>query len=650
MIFKIAGLFFICISHVWASNALVNEASPYLRQHAQNPVNWIAYSDDVLQRSKAEHKPIFLSIGYSTCHWCHVMAHESYENESIAALINTYFIPVKIDREEMSHIDSYYQQQHRRIKGHSGGWPLHALLSENGDLFWIGTYIPPKDVEDIAGMESLMGQIGKGYQANPALYIKQAKELKEEQYPKNNLPSVSISPVSIFKSLQENYDWIYHGFTIAPKFPEASKIALLLDLGKSGNTQAQTMALEVLRSMVLSGLYDQVEGGFFRYSTDAGWEIPHFEKMLYNQAELIPLYVRAYQLTNDPLYADIVKETIEMTYNRFGHDGLFYSASDADSDHHEGGYFTYSADEIESLKPTDILQESFGFDEGANFEEKYHLRLVLDKRPAGFEAFRTELKKIRDTRNYPFIDEKMITSWNAMMIEALYKAGSIDPSMITKADDSLNILLKTLYLNGELYHQTLSGYPMSKKGLLEDYAFVISALIAGYQVTFDEEKLNLAQKLTEEAIVKFHTKEGWVQNSDGLKVEVDLLDKYTTSGYGRMMQNLYNLAALIEAPHYGRLSQKSLEIQRDRILDSSMNAPSSMIAWLMGHYKVVHLSHQAQVLKNNQKVIENIAYPYIVIHPQQRDDFSACVTGACFANDKDIDKIVKEIESLIVKP
>jgi uncharacterized protein len=634
---------------LFAANALENEASPYLRQHAQNPVNWIAWSDDVVRRAREEHKPIFLSIGYSTCHWCHVMAHESFENEAIAKIINTYFIAVKIDREEMSHIDSYYQQQHRRLKGRSGGWPLNALLTEEGDVLWIGTYIPPKDVEGNMGMVSLMGQIGEGYRLDSAAYIKQAKELKKLQ-PHKSVSSQEITPKALYDSVLENYDSLFHGFSIAPKFPEASKIALLLDLGKSGNIQAQTMGLEVLRSMALSGLYDQVEGGFFRYSTDGAWEIPHFEKMLYNQAELISLYARAYNLTNDPLYADIVRETIEMTYDRFGHDNLFYSASDADSDHHEGGYFIYSADEITRLNPDDSIREAFALDDVENFDDKYHLRLVIDKRPDGFKAFTAKLKKLRDTRDYPFIDEKIITSWNAMMIEALYKAGSIDPSMTEKADSSLNALLNTLYRNEELYHQTMSGYPMTKKGLLEDYAFVISALITGYESTFDEVKLDLAKKFTDDAILRFHTKEGWVQNAEGLKVKVDLLDKYTTSGYGKMMQNLFNLAALTDEPHYSRLAQKSLEIQEGNIFDSSNNAPSSMIAWLMGHHKVVHMSHQAQVLRNNQKVIENIAYPYIVIYPEQRDDFSACITGACFVNDKDIYKVIKEIESLVLEP
>lgn len=624
---------------VFASNTLINSPSPYLRQHAENPVDWIAWDESVLARAKREHKPIFLSIGYSTCHWCHVMAHESFENEAIARTINSYFIPVKIDREEMSYLDSYYQQLHRRIKGRSGGWPLNAILTEEGKVFWIGTYIPPHSEEGSEGMDSLMKRLGEGYRNDKNKYDDFAVSISK-------IPSVlssdgTISAKSIFDSVSSNYDSLYHGFGIAPKFPEASKIALLLDLGKLGNAQAEKMALELLHTMALSGLYDQSEGGFFRYSTDAGWEIPHFEKMLYTQAELIPLYLRAYQITNDPLYADIVRETIAMTQNRFGHEGLFYSASDADSDHEEGGYFIYRAEELKHLNLSTALQEGLGLNDGANFEEKYHLHLTTDNRPKGYRELQLKLQDLRKNRHYPFVDTKILTGWNAMMIEALYRASLIDPTYTAMADHSLQLLLKTQYVDGILYHQSIQGYPLAQKGLLEDYAFLISALLAGYQATLDEEKLKSAQLLCDEAIRRFHTSEGWVQNEEGLKVDVDLLDKYITSGYGRMIQNLHILAVLIEETRYERLAQKSLE--QTPFLDPSQNAPSSMIAWLMGNYGVITLSHRRNTLTKNHHSIENIEYPYLYLHPEERDDFGACSIGGCFSNDKDLEVVKKTI-------
>lgn len=645
---KFIGIHLLVTVSLWASNALVKEASPYLRQHSENPVEWIAWSDDLLKRSHQEHKPIFISIGYSTCHWCHVMAHESFENEEIAKIINTYFIPVKVDREEMPYLDSRYQQLHRLIVHRNGGWPLNAILTEHGEVFWIGTYVPPHDQYGVEGMDSLMRRIGQGYQKNSLPYVKQAKAIQiMEKKPIAKDASNPISPTLIFSAISSKYDPLYHGFSIAPKFPEASKIALLLDLGQSGNAKAQSMGLDVLRSMALGGLYDQVEGGFFRYSTDAAWEIPHFEKMLYTQAELIPLYVRAYRITKDPLYANIVHETITMTQQRFGDNGVYMSASDADSKHHEGGYFIYTPSEIDSVHPSEEIREAFDLDYGANFEEKFHLHLTVPKRPKEFEPFVASLKKLRESRTYPFTDHKIITSWNAMMIEALYKAGEIDPRYYAEADRSLDALLLSLRPNEKLYHQFIPGYPLNQEGLLEDYAFLISALLSGYDATLDENKLKLAQQLCDEAIAKFHTPEGWVQNTVGQRVNVDLLDKYTTSAFGRMMQNLFILAALSEEPRYGRLAKKSLDVYGSHILDPSLNAPSSMIAWLMEHYGVIALSHNKVILELNASAIKAIGYPYVVRHPETRDDFAACVSGACFANAKELKALEDEIDTFL---
>lgn len=630
-------LIIILTFNLFASNSLIHEASPYLRQHADNPVDWVAWNEGVIERARREHKPIFLSIGYSTCHWCHVMAHESFENKEIADIINTYFIPVKIDREELSHIDSHYQKLHRQIKGRSGGWPLNAILTEDGALFWIGTYIPPHSEETVEGMDSLMKRLGEGYRSDPKKYHEQSKNMAKIQ--PYLITKETITPREIFDSVTSNYDPLYKGFGKAPKFPEASKISLLLDLGLLGNADAQKIALEILRTMALGGLYDQVEGGFFRYSTDAAWEIPHFEKMLYNQAELIPLYVRAYQLTSDPLYADIVRETIVMTQERFGHDGLFYSASDADSDHEEGGYFIYTDKELESLQLSAPLKKALALDEGTNFEGKHHLYLSGSERPKGFDTLQRQLQNLRKTRSYPFVDTKAITAWNAMMIEALYKAGSLDSTYTKMGDKSLQTLLQKVRINGILYHHTTQGYPLEQKGLLEDYAFLISALLAGYQATLDEEKLSLAQKLCDEAIARFHTPQGWMQNSEGMRIEVDLLDKYTTSAYGRMIQNLHILATLTEETRYERLAKRSLE--QTPFLDPSFNAPSSMIAWLMGHYGVVTLSHKKEMLKQNRQNISTTDYPYLYLHAEERDDFGACTVRGCFANDKDL-KIVKK--------
>jgi uncharacterized protein YyaL (SSP411 family) len=265
-------------------------------------------------------------------------------------------------------------------------------------------------------------------------------------------------------------------------------------------------------------------------------------------------------------------------------------------------------------------------------------------RPKGFEALQHQLSELRRDRPYPFVDTKIITSWNAMMIEALYRASVLNPTYTQMANQSLTKLLATHRINGILYHQSIEGYPLIQKALLEDYSFLISALLAGYQATLDEEKLKLAQILCDEAIGKFHTPQGWMQNSEGMGVEVDLLDKYTTSAYGRMIQNLHLLALLSEETRYERLAQKSLE--QTPLLDPSLNAPSSMIAWLMGHYGIATLSHTKEMLEENREKIESMEYPYLYLHTEERKDFGACSVRGCFANDKDLEIIKKEIFKL----
>ena len=622
---------------LFASNALLDSASPYLRQHAHNPVNWVTWDAGILKRAKAEHKPIFLSIGYSTCHWCHVMEQESFENRVIAKIINSYFIPVKVDREEMSYLDSYYQGIFRGIKGDSGGWPLNLLLSEDGQVIWIGTYIPPHDKDGAEGVDSLMKRIGEGYQKDKSQYKDRAIDIDKRSQKLGN--DANISAKNIFQSITANYDEDNHGFGIAPKFPEASKISLLLDLGEFKNKKAQTMALDILHTMALSGVYDQTEGGFFRYSTDSLWQIPHFEKMLYTQAELIPLYVRAYLLTHDLLYANIVRETIAMTQKRFENKGVFYSASDADSDNEEGGYYIYSEMEIHNLHLCSSMKESFDVDDGANFGEKFHLHVSTAQRGKDFYSVQKKLQKLRQKHHYPFVDTKIITSWNAMMIQALYSAGAIDSRYRLMAEKSLKVLLASHYVQGVLYHQGVQGYPLQQKALLEDYAFLISALIQGYESTFDEKKLELAHSLCDEAIKKFDTPTGWIQNDDGVPVRADLLDKYTTSAFGKMMQNLYILANFTEDTQYAHLAEESLK--KISFMDSAQNAPSSMRAWLMGHYGIITLSHKQKVLEQNRKNIQEIHYPYLYLFVEERNDFGACTLGGCFAGEKDL-KVMKQ--------
>ncbi|NOR57703.1 MAG: DUF255 domain-containing protein, partial [Sulfurimonas sp.] len=339
-------LFFIFVDANELKNELADETSPYLQQHASNPIDWLPWSDEAFLKAKRENKAVFLSIGYSTCHWCHVMARESFENEAIAEVFNRYFICVKVDREEMPHLDSYYQQLHLKVKKRTGGWPLSAFLTHNKKPFYIATYIPPTEEYFHEGLDTLLPKINKKYKDDYKDVIREAKAMESLmnqplQILKSDSAKISVDTLS--SSILKSFDSIYGGFGRNRKFPEASKLALMMDLAilkKSNKLQKNSLAM--LDVMAMRGLYDHVDGGFFRYSVDAAWEIPHFEKMLYNQAELIPLYVRAYLLTKKELYKDVVKESIEMLDARFVQDKLYYSASDADTHHEEGKYFIFT--------------------------------------------------------------------------------------------------------------------------------------------------------------------------------------------------------------------------------------------------------------------------------------------------------------------
>ncbi|MEN8146217.1 MAG: thioredoxin domain-containing protein [Campylobacterota bacterium] len=638
-----------------APNDLINESSPYLQQHAYNPVKWYPWGTKAFEKAKKEHKPIFLSIGYSTCHWCHVMARESFESDEVAALLNRDYIAIKVDREELPHLDSYYQQLHLKLNNRAGGWPLSVILDEERNPFFIGTYIPLHDNYGIDGMMTLLPKVAKRYKDDPAGVQREVtvvQKLIDTKAAAKPYQRENFNIDTLMQSYSKHYDSIYFGFSKHRKFPEASRIRLLFDLATLGKPEAKTMAVNTLRTMALHGLYDHIDGGFFRYSTDAAWEIPHFEKMLYNQAELIPLYAEAYRQTKEPLFRAVVDETIAMTLQRFGRDGLFFSASNADTDHEEGKYFLFTEKEVSNaLKNNPYKKEldaAMAYDGFMNFEGKLHLNFYTQRRPEGFDVLQRSLQKVREGRRYPFIDTKIITAWNAMMIEALYSAKTVDKKYITVANEHLDQLLKLMYPKNRLFHQTLYGNRPKQEGLLEDYAFLISALIAGYEADYDKQKLALANRLTEQAIFLFYREGRWVQADDGLNIDVDLNDKYYTSSYGRMMQNLFKLAALSENFGLENIAKRSLEIKMSEIEAKQDLVPSSAIALLMQEYGVVILKHKKEKLNAKQKEIFSIRYPYLVTKVKEdANNFLACKVDRCFAYDKALTQVTEKIEGLV---
>ena len=632
-------LFVLFLSAKELKNELQFESSPYLLAHKDNPVNWKPWGDKAFTQAKRENKAIFLSLGYSTCHWCHVMEEESFSNEKLAKLFNKYFICIKVDREVMPHLDTLYQEVYLKIRHHSGGWPLSLFMTPSKEVYYAATYIPAQKQSYSEGLDTLLEKLGEMYQKNDAKFkddLAAIQKIINAEVVYEEVKKTEISVNTLSKSLKENFDDIYSGFGSGRKFPEASKLSLMMDLAEiNSDEELEDYAYEMLDVMALRGLYDSVEGGFFRYTVDAAWEIPHFEKMLYDQAELIPLYVRAYLKTGKKLYRDVVVETIAMLDKRYVKDDLYYSASDADTYHGEGAYFIFTQNELKGT----------GIEYIENFEDKMHLNIYENQRPKNFLRMRKVLLKVRSKKEYPFIDKKINTAWNALMIEALYSASIIDKKYKKKADKTLKALSELMFKNYDLYHQTIIGMTPRQKGLLEDYSFFIGALIAGYEVDYDKDKLDFAEYLLNNANAKFYKKGVWYLSDDKLDIKAGLIDKYYASPLSKMLQNIINIASLKASSHYEEVALATLESQVDVLKFKQSDVPALAKAYLMQNLKVTILKSKKQNLLKYKKDIKKIHYPYVLTKEEKYDEYLACTIKLCYSKNKNFKTVIKAINS-----
>ncbi|WP_200762340.1 thioredoxin domain-containing protein [Nitrosophilus alvini] len=644
------------------TNALIYEESPYLQQHAHNPVNWYPWGEEAFEKAKREHKPIFLSIGYSTCHWCHVMEKESFENEEIAELLNRYYIAIKVDKEEMPHLDKYYQKVYQLLHERGGGWPLTIILTEDMKPFFAATYIPPEDGYGVKGMKTILPLLAKEYKNNrkkieiTANAIVSLMKSVENMQTKTVLLDLGVAEKAV-KEIEGYYDNIYKGFSKRIKFPESSRIRLLIDIYlATGNEKAFKMADETLSAMAKGGIYDQIEGAFFRYTTDRRWQIPHFEKMLYTNAELIELYTKMYILTKKPLYKKVVIETIAEIERRFENNSLYYSASDADTDGIEGGYFIYSfQDTLKYFQKRGFKKENaqkvlayFGIVEDGNIDSEYsnpHINenIKIDEKTK--KRAKRLLKELRFERNYPFIDKKVITAWNAMWIRAKLKASYIDKRYALQAFGSLERLLKKMYKNGTLYHQFRFPHEPSKEGLLEDYAYLISALIEAYENSFEEKYLKLAKKLADDAKSKFYTGEKWYLSAGDFKTVADINDSYYTAPLSIMIHNFLSLSSLSEDLKYLEDAKKILAKYSVMIDTNPSYYPEAARAVIRENRGDIILKSRAENLLRYKKESDEIKYPYLLLKPVKEEGYLACRTNTCFAYEKDFEKIKKRIEN-----
>jgi uncharacterized protein YyaL (SSP411 family) len=542
-------------------NRLIHATSPYLLQHAHNPVNWFEWSNEALQKAKQEDKPILVSIGYSSCHWCHVMERESFENNELAALMNEYFVCIKVDREERPDIDQVYMEAVQAMQQH-GGWPLNVFLTPDQKPFYGGTYFPP------AHWAQLLRQINQTFQVKRKEINESADDLARhlqtsdlKRFAQQNETVFKREQLdAMFQILLSRYDKIWGGIEKAPKFVMPSIWLFLLRYhAATKNKEALEMVTHTLRQLALGGIYDQVGGGFARYSVDGEWFAPHFEKMLYDNAQLISLYAEAFSITHDPIFKESVIDTIDWLKREMHHpSGGFYSALDADSEGVEGKFYTWTAEELQAIlgDDTENLMQHFQATAEGNWE---HRRNILRRNPQTTTAEADEIKNLkaklltaRSKRIRPALDNKILTGWNAMLIHGLtdcYKAFQ-DEHFLHLALGAISFLEEKL-ISDKVY-RTWKGRRSETEGFLEDYAFLIQAYTSLYQVTFNEGWLYKAKTWTEYVQQHFTDKEeGFFFYSSNtaealIARKKEIFDNVIPGSNSVMARNLHTLGFLLD--------------------------------------------------------------------------------------------------------
>ena len=505
-------------------NRLINETSPYLLQHAHNPVDWYAWGPEALEHAQVQDKPILLSVGYSACHWCHVMERESFENRKIADLMNEHFISIKVDREERPDIDSIYMTAVQTMTGR-GGWPMTVFLTPEGKPFYGGTYYPPEDRQGMPGFPRVLVSVANAYRQNRSEVLLTTDKLLQQMRAMSSAVR-SIDPLTAdilsqaYREIAGQFDDTYGGVGMEPKFPQPMTYEFLLRHHlRTGDPQALKMVELTLDRMAMGGIYDQLGGGFHRYSTDMLWLVPHFEKMLYDNALLVRLYLHAYQVTRKPLYRRVAEETLDYVLREMTNpSGGFYSAQDADSEGVEGKFFVWRPEEIIEVlgqAEGEIVNSYYGVTQVGNFEGRSILNVSLDadamrdERGISEEEIgdliarsRVRLLEARQKRIAPERDDKVLTAWNGLMLAAYAEAASVlnRPDYAVVAEQNASFLLKELRKNGRLLRTYKDGRAKGK-AYLEDYAFLISGLIALHEATFNgtwlREAVDLGHHMTD---------------------------------------------------------------------------------------------------------------------------------------------------------
>ena len=600
------------------TNALINETSPYLLQHAKNPVNWYPWGDEALKKAADENKLLVVSIGYAACHWCHVMEHESFEDSTVAALMNEHFVSIKVDREERPDIDHIYMNASQLLTGR-GGWPLNAVALPDGRPFFTGTYLPKDQWMQV------LQKLVETYEEDPERLTTIANQVTEGIRTIDQLDEVTVPTKytnetlnQLFQVWKPQLDFDWGGNRGAPKFPMPVNLNFLLQYHYySGDSSARNAVLTTLDKMALGGIYDHLGGGFARYATDAKWKIPHFEKMLYDNAQLVSLYSKAYQLTGDSLYRDVVYETLDFVDREMtAPTGGFYSSLDADSEGEEGKFYVWAQDEIADAldNNAETFATYYNITDQGNWQEGKNI-LYATQRIADFadeqgvspqkiedqlHRAKSELFAYRSERTRPGLDNKVLTAWNGLMLTGLIDAYRTfdEPHFLQMARNNANFLkdqiIQADYSVTRSYKDGTSSIP----GFLDDYAFLISAYINLYQATFEERWLYTAESLTKYVMEHFQDDETSLffythnQHASLIVRQKEISDNVIPSANSVMAKNVWILGQLLANDTFTKQAQSMVDGVYPRITAH----PTFYAQWASLLSSLIHTPYEVAIL------------------------------------------------------
>jgi uncharacterized protein YyaL (SSP411 family) len=589
------------------NNRLLLERSPYLLQHAHNPVDWRPWGPEAFEEAKAKDKPVFLSVGYSTCHWCHVMERESFEDTEIAQVINEDFIPVKVDREERPDVDGIYMAAVQAISG-GGGWPMSVFLTPDKEPFFAGTYFPARDGDrgPHRGLFSILHLLSEAWEEQRERVLHDAgvvagavrEELSASPPSRSDAPPASILD-DVVRACDERFDNIAGGLQVHTKFPSQLPVRLLLRrYTRTGDARALHMARFTLEKMHAGGMYDHVGGGFHRYSTDPKWLVPHFEKMLYDNALLTVAYLEGYQVTGEERFADVAAEILDYVAREMTHEGgAFFAATDADSlapsgASEEGYYFSWTPGEIQAEVGSDglaLLSRVYGVTPAGNFEGRNVLHLPKGKIPDDvdkdeLDALRLKLYAARGERPSPLRDDKILCAWNGLMISAFAQGGLVldDDSYTARAKSAATFVLENLIQDDDLHRVWLDGDP-AKTGLLDDHAFLCQGLLDLFEADPDPRWLDAARDLDEELLSGFEDESGgWFltphEHEELLVREKPRYDGAEPSGASVHVHNLLRLHTLTDDESYRQRAERALAAAADQLEHRALSLTDMLIA------------------------------------------------------------------------